>query len=231
MDPKLLELAASIAAGATNIQWLTISIVVCILVSGLYLRSRIEGYASRLGAIEAETRKIETLQQQLTDNTKIAESIKAEFAHKSWRDRERMVLMRTRLEELLAAAYHVREAIGDQMSTMMDDEMRGNDEAPRNRLSALTKLYFPALSAETNAVALASLAVLAPMHEIRQKWRIYKASLALGPNHQQHITASQDFKATDAAKRPQMNQAYKNLVTAVAALEDAAATAVKEYMP
>src|SRR5690349_19564495 len=87
---QMITLAALIADRATHIEWLSGLVIICIIVLGIYVKSRTDGYARRLGEIQAATTALPDIQKQTKATTEITESIKSEFARRDWRERDRL---------------------------------------------------------------------------------------------------------------------------------------------
>ena len=109
MDAQIAQIAAQIArqeAFQSLHFWIVLAAiaVACGFISLFLFR-----YADKVADVKAQTDKLPEMQKQLAAQIRIAEVMKAETDQKRWGERERLVLFRTRLEELLTATYQVLE--------------------------------------------------------------------------------------------------------------------------
>lgn len=59
------------------------------------------GYGAEAGKIDANTQKLDEIQNQLSQSVKISESIKRDIEQGAWRERELELLKREKLEQYL----------------------------------------------------------------------------------------------------------------------------------
>lgn len=145
MDAQLAELAAEISRQEAYLRWgfwLTLVVLACV---AIYAWHFLKGYADKIGDIKAQTDKLPEIQLQLAVATRTTEEIKAEIGQKDWRERERLTLYRTRLEELLGAVFDVNREAQRQGIAAHENEILTADVVPINRLQVITSLYFKQL--------------------------------------------------------------------------------------
>lgn len=100
------------------------------------------------GANLATRLDFDTLKQQLSDNTKLVETIKADVAQKDWVMREWQSTRRQKLEQLLEKR-HECDAFLDKLSDLKKGRIPHPD--PSHQLHTLVTLYLPELANETDA--------------------------------------------------------------------------------
>lgn len=229
MDAKLIELLTDITEQANNVKWLSILLIVCVIVMGVWLHSRVKGYGEKLGEIEAETAKLPEIKEQLRATTQVTESIKSEFSQKEWTARERSVLMRTKLEEAVTAAFAVYEAMNQQTDTIRETELEGDADKPRNRLHALVQLYFDQLEGPAKEVRLASFELSKAVSLVHTKWKLYEISVNGNLPAEKIAAAKKEYR--EAHDAGDVEKQFQRLMNGVYAFAAACRTEMQQYLP
>jgi len=142
MEGKLIDLATQIATQQAYVQWVLWLTLLGLVVVGWYVKRSLSGYATEVAAIKAQTDKLDDIKKNLAETTRIAKEIEAEVGQKDWRERERLTLYRTRLEDYLTALYNVWAEWSRRYSSMLNDEFPISDDGPSHRVQAIAALYF-----------------------------------------------------------------------------------------
>jgi len=152
MDAQIAQIAAQIArqeAFQSLHFWLVLAAiaVACGFISLFLFRC-----ADKVADVKAQTDKLPEMQKQLAAQIRIAEVMKAETDQKRWGERERLVLFRTRLEELLTATYQVLDEAARLYSAASSEEKIYRNESAENRLKTIAAFYFPELNVQVSNV-------------------------------------------------------------------------------
>ena len=231
MEATLMQLATQIAQQQAYLQWqlwvsAAVLAVVCIFVAG-YLRN----YSSKVADIKAQTDKLPEIQHILAETTRTTEQIKAEVGQKDWRERERLVLMRNKLEATLAAAFELNEAGERLRNTMTQDTPVDEVEAADSRLQVLTTLYFPELRPFAAVLKVLSLKMAHSARSMNLAFGLYKAHYAVDQNSAETRQAHQALTDTQAKHNAEYPETYKQFLKAMSAFTDQAAAEMPKYAP
>jgi hypothetical protein len=196
-----------------------------------YFRHLIQGYAGKVGEIKAQKEQLDEILRQLGATTRLSEDIKAEVSQKDWRERERLTLYRSRLEELLTTAYSVSEEAYRLVSSAINEERIFQNQAPGNRLKTIAAFYFPELKvAVCNAVTLGSKVGGAAI-QLNSKRRLSYMKLEAAQTVEAKDAIVEEVAAICSALTTDMQDRYKELVLAVNVLEATAVPLIAQYLP
>ncbi len=231
MDAQLSELAAQIArqdAYQSLHFWLVLGAlaIVCVFVSAFLYR-----YADKVVDVKSQTDKLPELQRQVAFQTRTTEELKAEIGEKGWRQRERMTLYRTRLEELLTATYQVAEEASRLVSAASGEEKLFRNESPENRMKTIAAFYFPELNVQVSNVVVLGIKVAATAIRLNGQWRFYKLKRTSASSGEALDEVSKEYIAMISASSTAMQGYYKELLAAVQSLERHAVPMIPQYVP
>lgn len=115
------------------------------------LAAYLKGYGSEKGKLKALNENIEQLQGQLSENTKITESLKSEIELASWRHKDRELIKREKLEQYLTLMISLPDMLHAEMNTKFFlCKESPYDASTWEKASMLQSLYLPELSKEHN---------------------------------------------------------------------------------
>lgn len=230
MDAQIAQIAAQIArqeAFQSLHFWLVLAAiaVACGVISLFLFR-----YADKVADVKAQTDKLPEMQKQLAAQIRIAEVMKAETDQKRWGERERLVLFRTRLEELLTATYQVSEEASRLYSAASSEEKIYRNESAENRLKTIAAFYFPELNVQVSNIVVLGTKVEATAMRVNDQWRSYKLKRTSASSEEERAISKEYIEAI-AASSATMQGYYKDLLTAVKTLERNAVPMIAQYVP
>jgi hypothetical protein len=236
METQLVALASQIAATQAHLQWqLWLALAVLGLIA-LYVRKFMSAYASKIGEIKAQTDNLEDIKTYLRETTELTEQIKADIGHEDWRERERLTLYRSRMEDLLSAVYAVQAECSRQHSEALGESELRSDETPNNRALVLVALYFPNLRLDTLALQRAALTFYGDARSLNFENRMHKlrrAALKTVANADpvQWAELEQAFAPVFAERSAAMNKSYREFLEASTQIEDSIRNTIPQYVP
>jgi hypothetical protein len=174
-----------------------------------YLRTRGKNFAT--------TADFERLQQQLSEQTKLVETIKAEISQKDWAAREWINVRRVKLEELLNKAGECDSYRERWRVASMDVKALTEDRHFGGELGSLATFYFPELMKEVSAY----LVLLEEM--VLDSINLAEAIDKAGKNEDARHIAHKEQAASS-------NEKYGQLLKARAALDAAARKLMEQIM-
>jgi hypothetical protein len=107
-----------------------------------------KSFGEESGKIDATTKKLEDIQNQLAQSVEITESIKKDIQQGAWRERELELLKREKLESYLMCFYTDKENLSHIMRDAFFDVKFEYDRQAGSKLSMLKILYLPELDKE-----------------------------------------------------------------------------------
>ncbi len=107
-----------------------------------------KSFGEESGKIDATTRKLDDIQEQLAQSVEITESIKKDIEQGAWRERELELLKREKLEAYLMCYYTEKENLTHKMREAFFKVEHQYDREADSKLSMLKILYLPELGKE-----------------------------------------------------------------------------------
>ena len=202
------EISAAIVSEQILFNWqfysliAAISLVVHVVgtVAGTYFGKRAESMAMAASLDEAI--------RQLKATTEAAEAVRLQLSKADWMDKEWRSIRRIKLEELMAAANQMVEAVPTRFSM----ESNGSFSDDSEKLNLLCTLYFPELRAAVSRLYIA--------HKQYSIHFLEKCALWRGASIKQDFpTALHIYNAFGESRKP----FYIEIIAAKTALENAAA--------
>ena len=230
MDAQIAQIAAQIGrqeAFQSLYFWLLLA---AIAVAGGFISFFLFRYADKVADVKVQTDKLPEMQKQLAAQIRIAEVMKAETDQKRWGERERLVLFRTRLEELLTATYQVSEEAARLYSAALSEEKIYRNESAENRLKTIAAFYFPELNVQVSNVVVLGGKVGATAIRVNDQWRVYKLKRTTASTEEER-EISKEYIETIAASSATMQGYYKDLLTAVKTQKRNAVPLISQYVP
>ena len=171
-----------------------------------YIRKRAENYATKTD--------LEELVVQLRATTEAAEQVKTAIAHTDWTTKEWKTLRRIKLEELVETVYAVRQWLDQETEVRLFNKQTTSAPSPVWKLKLVSRLYFPELRDEVQALTLVYGEYTICMIDIQQKLLSAGTDLAqrqvifdaarndIMPHHQRllEITSTIEAKAPEIMK-------------------------------
>lgn len=232
MDAQLTELAAQISRQEAYQHWAYWLTLAALVLVGLYVWHFLKSYADKVADIKAQTDKLPEIKAQLAETTRTTEEIKAEVSQKDWRDRERLTLYRTRLEELLGAAFDVnREAQRQTTIGAHANEVLQADVIPLNRMRVIASLYFKQLRPDVLELVMAGITCHNDSFQVNTQRRMLNLDPAPGatPELRAAYKAEHEAKFNEAMHTAQAS--FREIVIRCNTLENKAMELIDEYVP
>ncbi|APR05841.1 hypothetical protein [Thauera chlorobenzoica] len=113
---------------------------------GSYFRKRGETYATKAD--------MDAILDQIHATTEVAEQVKTAIAHSDWTTREWKTLRRVKLEELMEAVYATREWLSKELNSRLFGQTQSSGASPVWKVQLVSRLYFPEMAREIQALAL-----------------------------------------------------------------------------
>lgn len=141
MDPTTIkELAAQISLHLQTPAWVFLLITLLIGMLGSFIGE----YVRKRGEHLATKADFQSLLDQLEKNTRLVEEIKSDVAHRDWNERERIGLLRTKIEELVRAALESENYLERVESDCLNGRVN-REPAPHDLVEMIADLYLPRL--------------------------------------------------------------------------------------
>lgn len=172
-----------------------------------------------------------TIKTRVEVTERTAAEIKSEIDQKEWRERERIVLMRSKLEAALLAGFQLREAVDKLQGTMTDDNPSDDVDMAANRLEMLTTLYFPALRAPAAALRITTTELAMSARGFHAAFALYVATRAVDPNSAATAKAFSEFEQVKISHFGEAEAKLKRIRAALMNFTDAAAGEISKYAP
>jgi hypothetical protein len=206
-------------------------VMVVSFVVGWFLRPYFVKRSEQQAEYDAILNNLGTIQKKVEVTERAAAEIKSEVEQKGWHERERIVLMRSKLEATFLAAFELREAVDRLQGTMMDDNPRDDVDIAANRLEMLTTLYFPTLRVAAAALRLMGNELAVSIRDVHVNFRVYVTTRAVDPKSTATANALTEFEQHRAAHLIQLADRLKRLRAALMNFTDAAAAEMSKYAP
>jgi hypothetical protein len=151
MDHTQLEqLARAIAQQSVLDAWPYWLSLLALVYLGVVAGSFLGSYFAKRGALAAARADREEILSQLRATTRAAEETKSAISLSEWSERDRRILRRTRLEELLLLAWKTRQWLSVELDRVADPSLPERP-SPQDTLRVYARLYFPELREEARA--------------------------------------------------------------------------------
>jgi hypothetical protein len=144
-EALIREIAEKIIKEQFLIQWEYYTLLIALFLITGFGSAYIGAYARRKGETLATKADFNILLQQLTATTAIAEDVKSRISHADWATRERLVLRRIKLEELLQAVHELQIWQAEERSQRIFGANKAPGPSPLPRVQRIAGLYFPEL--------------------------------------------------------------------------------------
>jgi hypothetical protein len=217
MDQETVHRIAEEVARLSGYPWsfLAVQVIVTLLAAGFgtflveYLKTR--------GKNLATTADFERLQKELSANTKLVETIKADVGQRDWAAREWTNLRRVKLEELLNKVAVCEAFCERQYHHILDTGSIPTERDFGSELDMITTLYFPELRSEVSAY-------LVQFHQFRSANAKLGGQLASAESDQTARWAAMEAYSADHKTR------YPLILKARKELNDAARKLILKIM-
>ena len=176
---------------------------------GSYIRKRGETYATKADLNELLT--------QLRATTKAAEEVKTVIAHTDWVMKEWKTIRRTKLEELFSSVYALREWVDKETRIRLFDANADDRPSPIWRIELVSRLYFPELHAEVQALSI-----------LYSEYCLTLISIQIEIMNAKNENNLQSHKAAYDAGMQRIMSHHKNLLKVTQAFEAMAPAVMKE---
>ena len=216
-DILIREIAEQVIREEILLNWLFYLLVLAMLLVGTTASTFVASYIRKRAETYATKADLEQLVQQLRATTEAAEEVKTAIAHSDWTTREWKTLRRVKLEELIAAVYAVRQWLDKDMNVRFFNEPKDSDASPIWKLELISRLYFPELFIEINA--------------LNQVYWTYTAWML--DVQQQLLSTGNDLAKRQGvfdASMPEVKVYHQKLVDATTAIELKAPAIMKEIV-
>jgi hypothetical protein len=155
MDDEIVrKIAAEVVRLLPNYAWVLLLVQALIMAVAAGAGAYFGEYLKTRGKNLATKADFESLQAQLSANTKVVETIKAEVGQRDWAQREWTNLRRIKLEALLEKMHDCEAYLARHLSHAMEGKHLA-DRDPQGELDAIAILFFPELKNEVSAYLLA----------------------------------------------------------------------------
>jgi hypothetical protein len=206
MDQETIQkIATEVAKHLPSYSWALLLLQVVLTLGAAWAGAFFGEYFKTRGKNLATKADFESLKVQLSANTKLVETIKAEVGQKDWAQRERINLRRIKLEALVQKMHECRayldlhRASTGQIVTVPD---------PVGEMGTLADLYLPELKAQAAAFSVAYLRQ--KLSDIGLKGELLDAGSDLEGNRR----AREKYQNKYAAEYADLTRASTELTTA-----------------
>jgi hypothetical protein len=152
MNPAALQkLVADAITDNVFLNWRFYVALVCVGILSTVCTALLEGWGKKKGEIAATKADFQEVVRQLKETTIAAKSVELALAHNDWIQRELTTLKRTKLEQLLAAAFGIAAWTAEDATNIVNGKS-SDDKGPIDEFLMLAVLYFPELQAETSKI-------------------------------------------------------------------------------
>lgn len=117
---------------------------------GTVVGSFIKSFGAEKGKYEAIKSSLDTIKQQVSETTKVTEGIKKDIELNAWREKDREILKREKLEQYFSFVLISRDALHAEMENKLFKKENDYDKQAYNKADMLQALYLPELAAEHN---------------------------------------------------------------------------------
>ncbi|MUH96461.1 hypothetical protein GNP63_07850 [Aliivibrio fischeri] len=156
---------------------------------GALFGSFVKSFGAEKGKYIAIESSLDTIKQQVSTTTKVTEQIKKDIELNVWREKDREMLKREKLEQYFSFILISKEAFHAEMENKLLKQENDYDEQAYNKADMLQALYLPELSSEHN--------------EYRKAVIVYRDWLAVGmmemqgrlQNGEKNVTPSPEHMA------------------------------------
>jgi hypothetical protein len=147
------EIARQIVQEQLLQNWLFYSLLLALLLVGSVISGFITSYIRKRGETYATRADLAELVTQLRATTEAAEQVKTAIAHNDWTIKEWKTLRRIKLEELVENVYALRLWLDKERSARIYGGKENESPNPVWKLELVSRLYFPELQDEIQALA------------------------------------------------------------------------------
>ena len=155
MTPILArEIAEQIVDEAFLTNWKVYGVLFALLIVSSALSAFATAFFRKRGETAANSRDFQELIRQLRETTTAAEEVRTAITSTDLASREWRALRRTKLEELLVAAYALKEWLdADQSHRLFQGSHPG--ASPVSKVETISRLYFPELHVQISHLVIA----------------------------------------------------------------------------
>jgi len=148
MEATLMQLATQIAEQQAHLQWQLWLSAVALAIVCVFVAAYLKSYSSKVADIKAQTDKLPEMQHVLAETTRTTAQIKEDIAQAKWSEREMLTTRRTKLEELLHAAYEAEQWYNEAATKAFEGGRVDVYVPALTRVMTTGSLYFPDLNAD-----------------------------------------------------------------------------------
>jgi len=145
----MVDVARMISEGKVtdNYQFFIVLVVLAVL-TGLVVWF-VAPYLGERGKLLALAEKLQERLDEIRQTTEAAESVRTRIAHSDWTVKEHKTLMRTKLENLMTAAYRTKTASELDADFQNDDiNLKISSKEPVTEVQLIYKMYFAVMKDE-----------------------------------------------------------------------------------
>ncbi|UCM44572.1 hypothetical protein [Aeromonas dhakensis] len=149
-DEQIKTIVKSILNETILDDWYFYLLFFLVSLLGAVFGSFIKSFGAERGKYKAIESSLDTIKQQVSVTTKITEQIKKDIELNVWREKDREMLKREKLEEYFSFVLISKEAFHAEMENKLFKQENNYDEQAYNKADMLQALYLPELAAEHN---------------------------------------------------------------------------------
>jgi len=145
-DEQIKNIVEAIINESILNDWYFYLLLFLVSLLGAWFGGFIKGFGSEKGKYKAIETSLDTIKKQVSETTKTAEKIKKDIELNVWREKDREMLKREKLEEYFSFILISRDAFHSEMENRLFKQKNLFDEQAYNKADLLQTLYLPELA-------------------------------------------------------------------------------------
>jgi len=149
-DEQIKTIVESILNETILDDWYFYLLLFLVSLLGAVFGGFIKSFGAEKGKYKAIESSLDIIKKQVSETTKTTEKIKKDIELNVWREKDREMLKREKLEEYFSYVLISKEAFHAEMENKLFKQENDFDEQAYNKADILQALYLPELAAEHN---------------------------------------------------------------------------------
>jgi len=186
-DEQIKQIVDAILSQTMIDDWYFYFLIFSVSLVGTYFGALLRSFGKEKGKYKAIESSLDAIKKQVSETTKTAEKIKQDIELNVWREKDREMLKREKLEEYFSLILISRDAFHSEMENKLLKQNNEFDKQAYNKADLIQALYLPELSEAHNQYRLATVEyqnwLTSGMTEIQSQMKEGVSFATVSPEH------------------------------------------------